>query len=146
MIREGFEKGLASVVARWMLQGGADTVLDRVAKSGALPPEQLEKLRQDTLAHLHKVKDDGAPYADMATAALREIAGHVPLGAVFSTVAAAAQAVPWQSAGSAATQAATRVAMGIAAKSAEAAVARAQDLAAIFGDKAAAPADDGLPK
>ncbi len=139
MIRDGFEKGLASVVARWMLQGGAESVLDRVAKSGALHPEQLEKLRKDTLDHLIKVREDGAPYADMATAALREIAGHLPLGAVFSGVAAAAHNVPWQAAASEATQAATRMALQLAAKSAQAAADRATDLAAQFADKPQSP-------
>ena len=140
MIRDGFEKGLASIVARWMLDGSAQAVIDRVAKSGALPPEQLEKLRADTLDHLHKVRDEGAPYADMATAALREIVGHVPLGSLWSGAVAAAASVPWKEAAAPAAQAAARAALHIAARSAEAAAARAQELAAHFAVKPATAA------
>lgn len=140
MIRDGFEKGLSSLVARWMLDGSAESVLERVAKSGALPPEQVEKLRQDTLEHLQKVRDDGAPYADMATAALRELLGHVPLAAVVSGAAAAASETIPKAAGPAA-QAAARMALNIAAKSASAAAARASELAEKFAPAKTAAAD-----
>lgn len=78
MIREVFERGLASIVARLMLEGGAEAVFARIEKAHALPPQELAKLRADTLAHLQRVKAEGAPYTDAVTAAWREVAGHLP--------------------------------------------------------------------
>ncbi|MCO4760072.1 MAG: hypothetical protein KC502_01095 [Myxococcales bacterium] len=70
MLRVALERGLSALVARWMLEGRADAVLDRVMQSGALSAVEVEKLRKQTLARLHQVSEDGAPYADMVGAAL----------------------------------------------------------------------------
>lgn len=78
MIRQVFERGLASLVARWMLEGGADAVFARIEKAGALKPEDLARLRAETVANLNRVREEGAPYADSVVAAWREIAGHLP--------------------------------------------------------------------
>ena len=87
MIAKALEKGVASVVARWMLEGHADAVLDRVAAAGALPPEELAELRARSRARLERVRDEGAPYAQMlgevTTAALQRL----PLGPVAGAAA-----------------------------------------------------------
>ncbi len=96
MIRQVFERGLASLVARWMLEGGAEAVFARIEKAGALKPEELARLRAETVANLTKVREEGAPYADTVLAAWKEIAGHLPdlqaiakmAGATLATVAA----------------------------------------------------------
>ena len=137
MFRQGFEKGLASVVARWMLDGSAEALIERVARSGALTPEQLEKLRTETLDNLRKVKDEGAPYADMATAALREVMGHVPMAPLWSAAVQAGSG-PWKAAAGPVAQAAVASALQVAARSAEAAAARAAALAERFAPEAAA--------
>ncbi len=123
-MRDAFEKGLASVVARWMLDGSAEAVIARVAKSGVLKPEEVEKLRRDTTDHLHKVRDEGAAYAEVVTTALKEVAAHLPLGGLAAAAVSAAGAVPWRDAVSAA----SRVAMDVAAASAAAAAQHAQTL------------------
>lgn len=119
MFRNVFERGLASVVARWMLDGGADAVLERIARSGALKPEEIEKLRIETRAHLERVREEGAPYVDVVTAALSEVLAHVP---------DARDAL----------RTAGRIAATVAAKSAEAAAIRAQGMADRWGAPAAA--------
>ena len=78
MLRIALERGLSSLIAKWMLEGRADTVLTRVAKSGALPAEELEALRAQTTARLTQVRDDGAPYADMVTDAIGGLRASVP--------------------------------------------------------------------
>lgn len=88
MIREVMEKGIGSLVARWMLQGSASALLDRVAAAGVLSPAELDKLRTDTEAHLRRVEAEGAPYADVALTALQEVAKVVPLAGVLTSAEA----------------------------------------------------------
>lgn len=141
MIRDVFEKGLASTVARWMLDGSADAVIERVAQAKVLKPEELEALRRDTRAHLEKVRDEGAPYAELVATALREVAKNLPLGQLASAGLSAASTVPWRDVASSA----TRVALDVAARSAQAAAQRAQDLAAAAESLRAAQAPAGQP-
>lgn len=129
------------MVARWMLDGSAEALIERVAKSGALTPQQLEKLRTETLDNLRKVKDEGAPYADMATAALREVIGHVPMAPLWSAAVQAGSG-PWKAAAGPVAQAAVASALQVAARSAEAAAARAAALAERFAPEAPAAAQD----
>lgn len=124
MMREAFEKGLASVVARWMLDGSAEAVIARVAKSGVLKPEEVETLRRDTTDHLQKVRDEGAAYAEVVTTALKEVAAHLPLSGLASVAATAAGAIPWKDT----VALASRMAMEVATKSAQAAAIHAQTL------------------
>ncbi len=65
MIGRAVEKGLSSVVARWMLQGASDAILDRVAATSALEPSEIEALRKQSRAKLERVRDDGAPFVAM---------------------------------------------------------------------------------
>lgn len=123
-MRDAFEKGLASVVARWMLEGSAEAVIARVAKSGVLGADEVEQLRRETTEHLQKVRDDGAAYAEVVTTALKEVAAHLPLGGLAAAAAGAAAAVPWKDA----VAAASRVAMDVATASAAAAAQHAQTL------------------
>jgi hypothetical protein len=125
MIRHVLERGLASIVARVLLDGGAEALLQRVEKSGVLKPDDIERLRRDTRAHLEKVRDEGAAYADVVQAALKEFAVHLP----------EVQDILRQ---------AGKLAVTVAAGSAEAAAARAKDLAdklrpAQAGDAGKAP-------
>jgi len=78
MLRIALERGLSSLIAQWMLDGRADGVLDRVARAGALPPEEIEALRVQTAARLQKVREEGAPYADMVTDALGGMRSALP--------------------------------------------------------------------
>lgn len=110
MIRHVFERGLSSLMARWMLDGSADALFERIAQAHAMKPEELEKLRAETRAYLEKVRDEGAPYADTVMAAVRELLRHAP---DVSGI----------------TSGASKIAMTVAARSAEHAAARAQDLA-----------------
>ena len=73
MMRHALEKGVASVVARFLLQARHDAVFAAIARADALPPEELEKLRAETLAHLEKVRDEGEPYAEAVSAAVQEV-------------------------------------------------------------------------
>ena len=93
-----------------MQEGGAEAVFAKVVRSGVLPPEEVERLRAEVFAHLDRVQKEGAPYADMVGAALREMAAHLPdsKGVLHS---------------------ASRVAVQLAARSAEMAAARARELA-----------------
>jgi hypothetical protein len=127
VIREVFEKGVASIVARYLLEGSADAVLERVAKAGVLTPDQLERLRHDSIAHLQHVRDEGAPYAQVVLQALQEAGKVLPLGAVTTAAASAVSAAPWRSWAAAARvqQAAT-----VAAEADAALRARASDPAA----------------
>ncbi len=134
MIREVFEKGVASIVARYLLEGSADAVLERVAKAGVLTPDQLERLRHDSIAHLQHVRDEGAPYAQVVLQALQEAGKVLPLGAVTTAAASAVSAAPWRS--WAAT--ATRVALDVAARSAAEAAARVQQAATVAAEADAA--------
>lgn len=65
MIGRAVEKGLASLVARWMLEGQSDAILDRVLSAGALEPAEIDALRAQTRGKLERVRDEGAPYAAM---------------------------------------------------------------------------------
>ncbi len=78
MLRIALERGLSSMIAKWMLDGRADTVLDRVVKSGALPPAEIAALRAQTNARLQQVRDEGAPYADMIAEALGGVRAALP--------------------------------------------------------------------
>lgn len=73
MIGRAVEKGLASLIARWMLDGHADAVLDRVVAAGALDAAEVEALRAQTRTRLGKVRDDGAPYASLILEALSAV-------------------------------------------------------------------------
>jgi hypothetical protein len=133
VIRHVFERGLASIIARWMLEGTSDALFERIAKVGALKPEEAEKLQRETREHLERVRDEGAPQADAVLAVLKGVLASLP---DLKTVAATA----------------TRAAVHVAAKSAEAAAARAQDLSAkdaaaksaAVDEAAADAADDAL--
>lgn len=74
MIGRAVEKGLASLIARWMLEGHADALLDRVAAAGALSEAEIAELRATTRARLGKVQQDGAPYAELLVDALGVVA------------------------------------------------------------------------
>ena len=78
MLRIALERGLSSMIAKWMLEGRADSVLDRVVKSGALPPEEIAALRAQTTTRLQQVRDEGAPYADMIAEALGGVRAALP--------------------------------------------------------------------
>ncbi len=81
MIGRAVEKGLTSLVARWMLEGQSDAILDRVLSAGALDATEVEALRTQTRVRLERLRDEGAPYAAM-------------LGEVAVAVMAQAQASP----------------------------------------------------
>ena len=77
MMRHALEKGVASIIARFLLESRHDALFAAIARADALPPEEIAQLREETLAHLAKVRDDGAPYADAVTVALKEVVGAV---------------------------------------------------------------------
>lgn len=95
MLARAIEKGLASVIARWMLEGHADAVLDRVAAAGALAPEEIDALRGQTRERLRKVRDDGAPYAALLEEALGAIASRAggPMAETLGALRPTAEAV-----------------------------------------------------
>lgn len=78
MIRQVFERGFASVVARFMLDGSAEALFDRIALVGALPPDDLAKLRVETRVYLEKVREEGAPYSELALGTIREVLAVLP--------------------------------------------------------------------
>ncbi len=122
VLRQAFEKGMASVMARWMLDHGSDAVFERIAHANALTPDALEQLRKETRVYLEKVREEGAPYSEAVLSVWQEVAKHLP---DLSTL----------------TQTAGKVALQVAVKSAEMAAARAQDLAEqLRSAQAAAPA------
>lgn len=142
MIREVFEKGVASIVARYLLEGSAEALLARIAQSGALTPQQLDRLRGETLDNLQRVRDEGAPYAHLVMQALQEAGKALPLGSVASAAVSAAKAAPWRAWAATASE----VARDVATRSAAEAAARVQQAAAAGGAKAAAsgaPEDEG---
>jgi hypothetical protein len=96
-------------------------VFARIEKAHALPPAELAKLRAETLAHLQRVKEEGAPYTDAVTAAWREVAGHLPDLHTVARMAGSTLAT-------------------VAARSAEAAAVHAQDLADKLAAQGAAKA------
>jgi len=127
VLRQAFEKGMASVMARWMLDHGSDAVFERIARANALTPEALEQLKKETRVYLEKVREEGAPYSEAVLTVWQEVAKHLPdFGAV--------------------TQTAGRVALQVAARSAEVAAARAQDLAEQLRAAQAAPIDEAAPR
>ena len=73
MMRHVLEKGVASIVARYLLNTRHDALFSAIAKAEALPPEELELLREQTLAQLTRARDEGAPYAEAVMAALSEL-------------------------------------------------------------------------
>ncbi len=73
MMRHALEKGIASIIAKFLLESRHDAVFTSIARANALPPEEIEKLRVDTLAYLGKVEKDGAPYAQTVKSALKEV-------------------------------------------------------------------------
>jgi predicted RNA-binding Zn ribbon-like protein len=75
MLGRALERGLASLVARWMLEGHADALLDRVAAAGALDAVEIASLREDTRKRLGKVQVDGALYADLLVDAVSAVFG-----------------------------------------------------------------------
>lgn len=86
MIGRAVEKGLASMVARWMLEGQSDAILDRVLSAGALDAAEVEALRSQTRVKLERVRDEGAPYAAMlgeAAVALLSQAKASPMAATL---------------------------------------------------------------
>lgn len=93
-----------------MLEGGAESVFARIEKAGALKPDELEKLKAETFARLEKARDEGAPYVDTVTAVWREVAGHLP--DLQSVVRVAGSTLA-----------------SVAARSAEVAAVRAQEIA-----------------
>lgn len=76
-MRHALEKGVASMIARFLLESRHDAVFAAIARADALPPEEIDELRTETLAHLAKVRDEGAPYADAVAVAVREAAGAI---------------------------------------------------------------------
>ena len=66
----------------------------------------------------------GAAYAEVVTTALREVAAHLPLSGLASVAVTAAGAIPWKETVSLA----SRMAMEVATKSAQAAAIHAQTL------------------
>jgi len=73
VFRHAAERGLASLIARWMLEGRHDTIFRSIERSGALPPEEIDTLREEIRAHLEKVRDEGAPYADLVMATVGDL-------------------------------------------------------------------------
>ncbi|GEM_PF-3406221 len=73
MMRHALEKGIASLIAKFLLESRHDALFESIARANALPPEELEKLRSETLEYLGKVQEDGAPYADAVMGAAREV-------------------------------------------------------------------------
>ena len=73
MIRHAFERGVASVIARWMLEGRHEAIFRSIERAGALPPEEIATLRDEVRVHLEHVRDEGAPYADMLVATAGEM-------------------------------------------------------------------------
>ena len=127
MIRHVFERGLSSLIARWMLEGASDALFEKIAKAGALDTDQAEKLRRETREHLEKVRDEGAPQADAVLGILRAFLATLP---DLRNVTASA----------------TRVAVHVAAKSAEAAATRAEELSARAAAAARAASVDPGPE
>lgn len=79
MIRRAAEYGLSSLFADWMLKGGAEVVFERIERSGFLKPEELERLKADTRAHLQAVRDEGKVQADVLVGALRAAVAAAPV-------------------------------------------------------------------
>ncbi|MSP93246.1 MAG: hypothetical protein EXR79_15865 [Myxococcales bacterium] len=106
MIRHVVERGLASVVAKLLLDGGAEALLARVERAGVLKPEDMARVRRETLDHLGRVHDDGAAYADVMWAGLKEVGAHLPeFQQILRQVGGLAVAVAQQSAEAAALRA-----------------------------------------
>ncbi len=78
MLRVALERGLSSLIARWMLKGRADELLDQVARAGALPPDEIEALRVSTRARLERLEAEGAPYADLVVDAVSGVRAAMP--------------------------------------------------------------------
>ena len=73
MLRYAFEKGMASLLARWMLESKGDALFRSIERAGALPPEEIAQLRADRKKYLERVRDEGAPYAEVVRSALNDM-------------------------------------------------------------------------
>ena len=73
MLRYAFEKGMASLLARWMLESKGDALFRSIERAEALPPEEIAQLRADRKRYLQGVRDEGAPYAEIVRSALKDM-------------------------------------------------------------------------
>lgn len=80
------------MIAKVLLETRHDALFAAIARADALPPDEIAKLRAETLAHLQKVRQEGAPYADAVTVAIKEVVGTVaemnPSAAAMTSIAA----------------------------------------------------------
>ncbi len=134
MIRQVFERGFASVVARFMLDGSAEALFDRIALVGALPPDELAKLRAETRVYLEKVREEGAPYSELAMGTIREVLAILPQ--LKDAAKGGGASASWGGV----SEVLRDLALQAAKSSAESAAAHAQDLAAMLDAKRAAAA------
>ena len=96
MIRHAFERGVASLIARWMLEGRHEAIFRSIERAGALPPEEITALRAEIQVHLEQVRDEGAPYAEVMVATAGELlpgVADLARGARSVALSAAAQAL-----------------------------------------------------
>jgi len=73
MLKDVVEKGVASILARWMLESRAESLYSAIERSGALRPDEIGKLREEIKVYLERVRDDGAPYADLIGQAIGDL-------------------------------------------------------------------------
>ena len=78
VFRHVFERGLASLIARWMLEGRSDAIFRSIEKSGALSDDEVAKLRAETVAYLGRVREDGAQYSEMVLSAFDGVRSLLP--------------------------------------------------------------------
>jgi hypothetical protein len=72
VFRDVIEKGLASWLARLMLEDRLDPLFSKIEETGVLKPEEAAKLKDDTRRRLEAVERDGLEYRRMADKALRD--------------------------------------------------------------------------
>ncbi len=95
-MRQVIERGLSALIARWLLDGGAEAVFSRIENAKALRPEELAQLRADTEQRLRAVHQEGQAYLETATGVLQGLSAIVPdlqglmriAGSTVATVAA----------------------------------------------------------
>ncbi len=96
VIHHAAERGLASLIARWMLEGRHEAIFSSIERAGAMPPEEIAALREEIRVHLEKVRDEGAPYADLLLSTAGDMLPgivNVAKGARSVALSAAAQAL-----------------------------------------------------
>lgn len=78
MWRLALERGLSGLVAKRLREARLDALFAQIAKTGAIAPEQVTKLRSELEANLRQAEAEGGPYVDVLSVALRELTSRVP--------------------------------------------------------------------